>query len=165
MKLRRSIYAQPVIVRGRQCTRGATCSRDRSAATGDVEAFGARSPACSLSAICQHASLAMPCATGRRLNLSVRTSWDDVVRSIVLGSRVWGPHSLHTAEVTGSIPVTPTSQNAFQPRPSGSFARRFARGPGSGKVDLACKGSSPVGPGSASVSLTTRPGRCRGSEP
>jgi hypothetical protein len=31
----------------------------------------------------------------------------------VLESCVWGPHSLHTAEVTGSIPVTPTSTNGF----------------------------------------------------
>jgi hypothetical protein len=35
-----------------------------------------------------------------------------------------------TAEVTGSIPVTPTSQNAPQARTSGPFARRFARRPG-----------------------------------
>jgi hypothetical protein len=35
-------------------------------------------------------------------------SWDDVVRSTVVASSEWGPHSLHTAEVTGSIPVTPT---------------------------------------------------------
>jgi hypothetical protein len=28
------------------------------------------------------------------------TSWDDVVRSMVLESSVWGPHSLHTAEAT-----------------------------------------------------------------
>jgi hypothetical protein len=64
-----------------------------------------------LSAICQHTCLAMPCAAGRRLHPVVRMSWDDVVRRMVLESCVWGPHSLHTAEVTGSIPVTPTSTN------------------------------------------------------
>jgi hypothetical protein len=31
----------------------------------------------------------------------------------VLKSSGWGPHSLHTAEVTGSIPVTPTSTNSI----------------------------------------------------
>jgi hypothetical protein len=44
-------------------------------------------------------------------------SWGDVVRSMVLEGTVWRPHSLHTAEVTGSIPVTPTSTNALhEPR-------------------------------------------------
>jgi hypothetical protein len=62
-----------------------------------------------LSAICQHTCLAMPCAAGRRLHPVVRMSWDDVVRSTVVASSEWGPHSLHTAEVTGSIPVTPTN--------------------------------------------------------
>jgi hypothetical protein len=32
---------------------------------------------------------------------------------MVLESSVWGPHSLHTAEATGSKPVTPTSTNAL----------------------------------------------------
>jgi hypothetical protein len=40
-------------------------------------------------------------------------SWGDVVWSMVLESCVWGPHSLHTAEATGSKPVTPTSTNRF----------------------------------------------------
>ena len=62
-----------------------------------------------LSAICQHPSLAKPCVAGHRLDLSVPTTWDDVLRSTVLKSSVWGSHSLHTAEVTGSIPVTPTT--------------------------------------------------------
>jgi hypothetical protein len=35
-----------------------------------------------------------------------------MVRSMVLEGTVWGPHSLHTAEATGSKPVTPTSTNA-----------------------------------------------------
>jgi hypothetical protein len=67
----------------------------------------------SLSAICQHANPAMPCAAGCRLDPSVPMSWDDVVRSMVLESSVWGPHSLHTAEATGSKPVTPTSTNSL----------------------------------------------------
>jgi hypothetical protein len=40
-------------------------------------------------------------------NPSAPTSWDDMVRSMVAASGVWGPHSLHTAEATGSRPVTP----------------------------------------------------------
>jgi hypothetical protein len=40
-------------------------------------------------------------------------SWDDVVRSMVLEWSLWGPHSLHTAEATGSKPVTPTSTNGL----------------------------------------------------
>jgi hypothetical protein len=32
---------------------------------------------------------------------------------VVLESSVWEPHSLHTAEATGSKPVTPTSTNGF----------------------------------------------------
>jgi hypothetical protein len=36
---------------------------------------------------------------------------------MVLKGSVWGPHSLHTAEATGSKPVTPTSTNRFlEPR-------------------------------------------------
>jgi hypothetical protein len=54
-------------------------------------------------------------------------SWGDVVRSMVLEGTVWRPHSLHTAEVTGSKPVTPTSQNASRPQSFGPLARRFAR--------------------------------------
>src|SRR5215217_4158834 len=46
---------------------------------------------------------------------------------MALESNVWGPHSLHTAEATGSKPVTPTSTNASPPRSGGPFARRFAR--------------------------------------
>jgi hypothetical protein len=55
----------------------------------------------------------MPCLAGRRLEPLVWMSWDDVVRSMVSEGSVWGPPSLHTAEVTGSIPVTPTSTNTF----------------------------------------------------
>jgi hypothetical protein len=46
-------------------------------------------------------------------------SWEDVVRSRLLKWCVWVPHSLRTAEVTGSIPVTPTGQNASQARTTG----------------------------------------------
>jgi hypothetical protein len=66
-----------------------------------------------LSAVCQHTSLTTPCAAGRRLHPLVRMSWDDAVQSMALQWGVWGPHSLHTAEVTGSIPVTPTSTNSL----------------------------------------------------
>jgi hypothetical protein len=72
---------------------------DRPAATGEVEAFDVRSPTSSLSAICQHTSHTTPCATGRSHDPSVQMSWGDVVRSMVLASSVWGPHSLHTAEI------------------------------------------------------------------
>jgi hypothetical protein len=71
------------------------------ASTGSAQA----SPA----AFCQHPFLAEPCPAGRRLDVSVPTSWGDVVRSRSLSCGMWGPHSLHTTEVTGSIPVTPTS--------------------------------------------------------
>src|SRR5215216_86945 len=77
-------------------------------ATGDAEAFPGWSAACSLSAICQHTSLATPCAPGRRLDPPVLTSWDDVVRSMAVKGSVRRPHSLHTAEVVGSNPTTPT---------------------------------------------------------
>ena len=40
-------------------------------------------------------------------------SWDDVVRSMVVEGSGVGPHSLHTAEATGSKPVTPTSTNSL----------------------------------------------------
>jgi hypothetical protein len=62
-----------------------------------------------LSAICQHARLATLDTAASRLHPSTPTSWDDVVPRIALWSIARGPHSLHTAEVTGSIPVTPTS--------------------------------------------------------
>ena len=41
-----------------------------------------------------------------RLDLSVQASWDNGVRSMVLESCMWGPHSLHTAEATGSTSLT-----------------------------------------------------------
>ena len=59
-----------------------------------------------LSAICQHTRLATPNEAVCHLHPSVPTSWDDVGPSMVPAGSVWGPHSLHTAEVTGSKPVT-----------------------------------------------------------
>jgi hypothetical protein len=109
MTLRRSLYARPVIVRGQQCTAVHLLRFGLSA--GDAEAF--LLSGCGLSAICQHTCLAMPCVAGCRLDSSVPTSWDDVVQSVVLESVIWGPHSLHTAEATGSKPVTPTSTNSL----------------------------------------------------
>jgi hypothetical protein len=105
---------------------GATPFFERPVTTGDPEAFvhGVRpSSVSNLSAQPpRFAMRSLVCPSQPRL-----LSWGDVVRSMVLGGSVWGPHSLHTAEVTGSIPVTPTSQNASQGHSSGPFARRFAR--------------------------------------
>ena len=65
-----------------------------------------------------------------------------MVRSMALECSVWRPHSLHTAEATGSKPVTPTSENASQAHSNGPFARRFARRPrarvASTSVSVAC---------------------------
>jgi hypothetical protein len=60
---------------------GAIYSRQLMAATGNVEALmhGVRLSSVST---CQHISLAMPGAAARRLDPSVPTSWDDVMRSI-----------------------------------------------------------------------------------
>ena len=82
-----------------------------------------------LSAICQHTCLATPCAAGRRLDPSVPMSWDDVVQSMALHWGVWGPHSLHTAEATGSKPVTPTSTNALPELRAGAGCRQIASKP------------------------------------
>ena len=49
-------------------------------------------------------------------------SWDDVVRSMVLESIVWWPHSLHTAEATGSGPVAPTSSRVAETYGFGQLA-------------------------------------------
>jgi hypothetical protein len=54
----------------------------------------------SLSAICQHQSLASQCLAPRRLGCPCRLSCGDVVWSMGWKSCVWGPHSLHTAEAT-----------------------------------------------------------------
>jgi len=80
---------------------------------------------------------------GRQQSASNRTSRSLASHVIALGPRLstcgvvmWRPatpgsrcggRSLHTAEVTGPIPVTPTSENASRSRSNGPFARRFAR--------------------------------------
>ena len=42
---------------------------------------------------------------------------------------MWGPRFLHTAEVTGSIPVTPTSTNGFQRYLLGTRCQQIASKP------------------------------------
>jgi hypothetical protein len=106
------LYAQPEIVCGQQCTRVHDALLREAAATGDAERSCMES-GCPPSAICQHVCLVMPCLAGRRLEPLVRMSWDDVVWSMVSEGSVRGPHSLHTAEATGSKPVTPTSTNSL----------------------------------------------------
>jgi hypothetical protein len=68
-----------------------------------------------LSAICQQTSLATPCAAGRRLHPLMPTSWDDVVQSMAPTSSEWGPHSLHTAEVSASLAMASRSLGGQQP--------------------------------------------------
>jgi hypothetical protein len=64
-------------------------------------------------------------------------SWGDVVRSMVLEGTVWRPHSLHTAEVTGSIPVTPTSTNRLvNPLPELSCQQIASKPPAVGAKTL-----------------------------
>jgi hypothetical protein len=99
---------------------GATPFFERPVTTGDPEAFvhGVRpSSVSNLSAQPpRFAMRSLVCPSQPRL-----LSWGDVVRSMVPEGSTWGPHSLHTAEVTGSIPVTPTSTNSL-PAPSRSLA-------------------------------------------
>jgi hypothetical protein len=49
-------------------------------------------------------------------------SWGDVVPSMVLEGTVWRPHPLHTAEATGSKPVTPTREKPQLRAPTASQA-------------------------------------------
>jgi Transposase DDE domain group 1 len=104
MKLRRSLYARPVIVRGQQCT---VVHLLRSACQLVTPRLSFGRSGCCLSATCQHTRPATPRAAGRHLDSSVPTSWDNGVWSVVLEGCMWGPHSLHTAEVVGSNPTTP----------------------------------------------------------
>jgi hypothetical protein len=53
---------------------------------------------------------------------------DALGRRVREGS-VWWPHSLHTAEVTGSIPVTPTSTNRFLTYLRGPSCQQIASKP------------------------------------
>jgi hypothetical protein len=78
--------------------------------------------------ICQRRRLALPHTAPYRSSPPQPLSCDDVVRRGVRRRRAWWPRSLHTAEATGSEPVTPTSQNAHQAHSNGPFARRSARG-------------------------------------
>jgi hypothetical protein len=72
-----------------------------------------------LSAICRHTSLARPCAAGRRLDPSVPTSRDDVVRSMALERDVWGPRSLHPAAATVYKWSRPARLSASSPAATG----------------------------------------------
>jgi hypothetical protein len=56
-------------------------------------------------------------------------SCGDVVRGMVREGGVWGPHSLHTAEATGSKPVTPTSTDEFQRTLLGTRCQQIASKP------------------------------------
>jgi hypothetical protein len=54
-----------------------------------------------------------PCSATRGIvwpRLLRPLSWSDAVQGVVAHGDVWGPHSLHTAEATGSKPVTPTRE-------------------------------------------------------
>jgi hypothetical protein len=91
----------------------------------------------SLSAICQHQSLASQCLAPRRLGCPCRLSCGDVVWSMGWKSCVWGPHSLHTAEVTGSIPVTPTRQDTSPgPAPGAACQKICQKTTGGGLLPL-----------------------------
>jgi adenylate cyclase len=110
-----------------------------------------RESSCPVPASCQHTSLPMPCVAVRRFDPSLPTSWDDVRRIMVVASGAWGSHSLHTAEATGSKPVTPTIVSAAEPlklaahRRKGGDGRTARRGIGSaatrrprGRIPLLC---------------------------
>jgi hypothetical protein len=58
------------------------------------------------------------------LILAMPMTCNDVVQSMVPEGSVRGLHSLHTAEATGSKPVTPTRQNASHGSPLTAVARR-----------------------------------------
>src|ERR671910_2141670 len=62
--------------------------------------------------ICQKRCLALPHTTLCCRSPPSPLSCDVVVRREVPHRFVWWPRSLHTAEATGSKPVTPTSTNA-----------------------------------------------------
>ena len=111
MKPRGALYARPVIVREGGNAPWVPLTPRSQLATGDAEAFGARRTACSLSASCQHTFLATPCAAGRRLDPSPRTSWEDMVRSMALNSSVWEPHSLHCRGHTQRAGSAPRSRS------------------------------------------------------
>jgi hypothetical protein len=80
---------------------------------------------------------------------------------MVLESSVWGPHSLHTAEATGSKPVTPTSTNAF-PEPLGDAACQQIASKSLTEVTLALKALPDPGRLSLPCPLRTEPGSAQG---
>jgi hypothetical protein len=86
---------------------GATPFFERPVTTGDPEAFVHGVRPSSVSNLSpqppRFAMRSLVCPSQPRL-----LSWGDVVRSMVLEGTVWRPHSLHTAEVVGSNPTTPT---------------------------------------------------------
>jgi hypothetical protein len=101
MKLRRSLYARPEIIRGQQCTRARLPFFERPVTTGDPEAFAHGVRPSSVSNL----SAQPPRSAMRSLVRPSQPrllSWGDVVRIRVPEGTVWGPHSLHTAEAIGS---------------------------------------------------------------
>lgn len=99
MKLPRSLYARPEFVPRTAMHQGATpSSRGRSllvtprrSCTESGHPLSAQPP--------RFAMRSLVWASQQRL-----LSWGDVVRSMVLEGTVWGPHSLHTPEVTPQRP-------------------------------------------------------------
>ena len=75
---------------------------------------------------CQKLCLAMPHAASCGLGSAGSLTWTDVVRRGMPHWYVWGPRSLHTAEATGSKPVTPTSTNRFPPASCGASCQQIA---------------------------------------
>jgi hypothetical protein len=65
---------------------------------------------CVLPAICQKRCVATPHAAPRGLGSGGFLTWPDVVRRGVPHRCTWGPRCVHTAEVVGSNPTTPTSR-------------------------------------------------------
>src|SRR5215211_8668589 len=63
--------------------------------------------------VCQKRCLAMPHIALGRLSRRQPLTCDVMLPRWAPHRCAWSPRSLHTAEVTGSIPVTPTSTNAF----------------------------------------------------
>jgi hypothetical protein len=117
---------EPAVTHGQQ--RSPADSRNRSSTTvsGVIEP-PCRYMACKRSAarqvgqgLCQRLARklpeAMPCHATRRTTtprLSEPPSCGDVVLGVVGEGDAWRPCSLHTAEATGSKPVTPTSTNTL----------------------------------------------------
>jgi hypothetical protein len=82
-----------------------------------------------LSAICQQRRLAQPHVTPPPHGRQRLSPGRGVLEGEASQGDVRGPHSLHTAEVTGSIPVTPTSTNAFPESCCGAGCQQIASKP------------------------------------